>query len=115
MRQFCFPSVLFFFLPGTVAAEGTNVFDRLLISNPADLAEECRNDVIQLRVEQWRRSGDEIDPFASVEEILAAVRIEGASLLEDKGCGSRHIWNFFACTELDDPDADHIVPRGVTA
>ncbi len=108
-------SLLFCLLPSALIAEDETAFDRLLIPNPATLAEECKNDIIRLRIANWQRRGDKSDPFASVEEIFDADDAKDTSLLEGKGCGSRYIWNFLACTRLDDPDADHIVPRGATA
>lgn len=95
------------------ASAGEAVFEQLLADLTAEDGGACRVAVAEHRITEWRGGPWALPAFGSVEEIMS--EFDPVDAIIDGGCDAQFVWTFMACTQLDNPDATHIVPRGVTA
>ncbi len=94
-------------------AAPTDPLDALLAEVRAGDGGMCRGETVRQRIEEWQAGPREMPAFASVAEIMTAN--SDVDHLIEAGCNAAYIRAFRDCTQRDNPQATHIVPRGVVA
>ncbi len=71
----------------------------------------CRVAIAEHRITEWRDGPQAMPAFETVEEIMGEV--DPVEQIIDGGCDATFVWLVLACSDPDEPQVPHIVPRGV--